>query len=163
VALLGPNRAGKSTTLRMLTTLLAPTSGSATVAGLDVTADPDCVRRRIGYVGQGNGASRWHRVRDELLSQGRCYGLGRAGSRKRADELLASLELEPRTRRYVVTLSGGQRRRLDVVLGLVYRPKLLFLDESSTGLDPHSRGSLWEHFLRLRRARDHHLPDHPLP
>ena len=151
VALLGPNGAGKSTTLRMLTTLLAPTSGTATVAGLDVVADPDGVRRRIGYVGQGNGAGHWHRVRDELLSQGGCYGMGRSASRKRADELLASLELEPLAKRYVATLSGGQRRRLDVALGLVHRPRLLFLDEPSTGLDPHSRANLWEHILRLRK------------
>lgn len=150
VALLGPNGAGKSTTLRMLTTLLAPTTGSATVAGLDVTADPDGVRRRIGYVGQGNGAGRWQRVRDEPLSQGRCYGLGRMASRKRADELLASLELEPLAKRRTASLSGGQRRRLDVALGLVHRPKLLFLDEPSTGLDPHSRANLWEHILRPR-------------
>jgi ABC-2 type transport system ATP-binding protein len=147
VALLGPNVAEKSTTLRMLTTLLAPTTGSATVAGLDVTADPDGVRRRIGYVGQGNGAGHWQRVRNELLSQGRCYGLGRMASRKRADELLASLE--PLAKRHTASLSGGQRRRLDVALGLVHRPKLLFLDEPSTGLDPHSGANLWEHILRL--------------
>jgi ABC-2 type transport system ATP-binding protein len=148
VALLGPNVAEKSTTLRMLTTLLAPTTGSATVAGIDVTADPDGVRRRIGYVGQGNGAGHWQRVRNELLSQGRCYGLGRMASRKRADELLASLE--PLAKRHTASLSGGQRRRLDVALGLVHRPKLLFLDEPSTGLDPHSGANLWEHILRLR-------------
>lgn len=150
VALLGPNGAGKSTTLRMLTTLLVPTSGSATVAGLDVTADPAGVRRRIGYVGQGNGASHAQMVRDELLSQGRCYGLGRSGSRKRAGELLASLDLEPLADREVATLSGGQRRRLDIALGLVHRPELLFLDEPSKGLDPQNRANLWEHILRLR-------------
>jgi ABC-2 type transport system ATP-binding protein len=151
VALLGPNGAGKSTTLRMLTTLLPPTSGTATVAGCDVARDPAGVRRRIGYIGQGNGASHAQRVRDELLSQGRCYGLSRAESRQRTDELLATLDLEPMARRGAGTLSGGQRRRLDIALGLVHRPKLLFLDEPSSGLDPHNRANLWEHILRLRR------------
>jgi ABC-2 type transport system ATP-binding protein len=151
VAFLGPNGAGKTTTLRMLTTLLAPTSGSATVAGRDVRADPAGVRRRIGSIGQGNGAGHAQRVRDELLTQGRCYGLSHTESQRRADELLASLDLEPLAARTVATLSGGQRRRLDVALGLVHRPELLFLDEPSTGLDPHNRANLWEHILRLRK------------
>ncbi len=151
VAFLGPNGAGKSTSLRMLTTLLPPTAGSATVAGYDVLTDPVGVRRRIGYVGQGNGAGQGHRVRDELITQGLCYGLSRAESQKRADELLASLELEPLAKRAAMTLSGGQRRRLDVAIGLVHRPQLLFLDEPSTGLDPHNRAKLWEHILRLRK------------
>jgi ABC-2 type transport system ATP-binding protein len=151
VALLGPNGAGKSTTLRMLTTLLPPTAGTASVAGCDVRADPAGVRRRIGYIGQGNGAGHGQRVRDELLTQGRCYGLSHAESRRRADELLATLDLESLAARGVGTLSGGQRRRLDIALGLVHRPELLFLDEPSTGLDPHNRANLWEHILRLRK------------
>jgi ABC-2 type transport system ATP-binding protein len=151
VAFLGPNGAGKSTTLRMLTTLLPPTSGTATVAGCDVRADPAEVRRRIGYIGQGYGASHAQRVRDELISQGRFYGLSRAESRQRADELLATLDLEALSMRGASTLSGGQRRRLDIALGLVHRPELLFLDEPSTGLDPHNRANLWEHILRLRK------------
>ncbi len=151
VAFLGPNGAGKSTSLRMLTTLLPPTSGAATVAGHDVLRDPAGVRRRIGYVGQGNGAGQSHRVRDELVTQGRCYGMNGLTANQRADELLAMLELEPLAKRTVSTLSGGQRRRLDVALGLVHRPDLLFLDEPSTGLDPHNRANLWEHILRLRR------------
>jgi ABC-2 type transport system ATP-binding protein len=151
VALLGPNGAGKSTTLRMLTTLLPPTSGSATVAGCDVRADPAGVRRRIGYIGQGNGAGHAQRVRDELLTQGRCYGLSRGESQQRADELLATLDLEALAARGVGTVSGGQRRRLDIALGLVHRPELLFLDEPSTGLDPHNRANLWEHILRLHK------------
>ncbi len=151
VAFLGPNGAGKSTTLRMLTTLLPPTSGSATVAGIDVTENPAGVRRRIGYIGQGNGAGHAQRVRDELVNQGRCYGLGRAESRKRAGELLATLDLESLANRTVATLSGGQQRRLDIALGLVHRPELLFLDEPSTGLDPQNRANLWEHILRLRQ------------
>ena len=151
VAFLGPNGAGKSTTLRMLTTLLEPSAGTATVAGCDVRADPAGVRRRIGYIGQGNGAGHAQRVRDELVCQGRCYGLSFAESRRRADELLATLDLEPLAARGVATLSGGQRRRLDIALGLVHRPELLFLDEPSTGLDPHNRANLWEHILRLRK------------
>ncbi|MGV9771484.1 ATP-binding cassette domain-containing protein [Streptosporangium sp. NPDC003464] len=150
VAFLGPNGAGKSTSLRMLTTLLPPSAGSATVAGCDVLTDPAGTRRRIGYIGQGNGAGENFRVHDELVTQGRCYGLPRAESHRRAGELLAALNLETLAKRPAGTLSGGQRRRLDVALGLVHRPELLFLDEPSTGLDPHSRANLWEHILRLR-------------
>ncbi len=150
VAFLGPNGAGKSTSLRMLTTLLAPTAGTAVVAGCDVRTDPAGVRRRIGYVGQGNGAGHAFRVRDELTDQGRAYGLSRPDARARTQELLGALELEALADRRVSTLSGGQRRRLDVALGLVHRPGLLFLDEPSTGLDPQSRANLWDHVLRLR-------------
>ncbi|WP_433703680.1 ATP-binding cassette domain-containing protein [Prescottella equi] len=152
VALLGPNGAGKSTTLRMLTTLLDPTAGRAEVAGFDVTADRDEVRRRIGYVGQGSGAGHNQRVRDELVTQGRCYGMTRQASDARANELLAALDLDDLATRKVSTLSGGQRRRLDIALGLVHRPPLLFLDEPTTGMDPQSRANLWDHILRLRES-----------
>ncbi|MDV6232836.1 ABC transporter ATP-binding protein [Rhodococcus cerastii] len=151
VALLGPNGAGKSTTLRMLTTLLAPTSGSARIAGFDVGEDRDRVRRSLGYVGQGNGAGHNQRVRDELVVQGQCYGMTRRRSGSRADELIEALELGELATRTVSTLSGGQRRRLDIALGLVHRPPLLFLDEPTTGMDPQSRANLWDHILRLRR------------
>lgn len=151
VAFLGPNGAGKSTTLRMLSTLLQPSSGSAKVAGVDVAADPVEVRRRIGYIGQGNGAGHFHRVRDELVNQARSYGQEPRTARARADELLQTLDLSELATRTVSTLSGGQRRRLDVAMGLVSRPRLLFLDEPSTGMDPHNRANLWEHILRLRR------------
>lgn len=150
VAVLGPNGAGKTTTLRMLTTLIRPTSGTATVAGHDVVAEPDAVRHRIGYVGQGNGAGHAQRVVDELSSQGRIHGLDRRTARRRADELLDSLELSAQRTRKVSDLSGGQRRRLDVAMGLVHAPSLLFLDEPSTGLDPHNRANLWDHVLRMR-------------
>lgn len=150
VALLGPNGAGKSTTLRMLTTLLQPTSGGARVAGYDVCAEPAEVRRHIGYIGQGNGAGHAQRVLDELLTQGRAYGLSHAESRQRADELLVSLNLDSLATRSVATLSGGQKRRLDIALGLIHHPPLLFLDEPSTGMDPQNRANLWEHILRLR-------------
>jgi ABC-2 type transport system ATP-binding protein len=151
VAFLGPNGAGKSTSLRMLTTLLPPTSGTATVAGLDVLSDPAGVRHRIGYVGQGNGAGQGHRVRDELVTQGRCYGLSGTEAGKRADKLLKTLDLEPMAKRATMTLSGGQRRRVDIALGLIHHPQVLFLDEPSTGLDPHNRANLWEHILRMRQ------------
>ncbi|WP_028649282.1 daunorubicin resistance protein DrrA family ABC transporter ATP-binding protein [Nocardiopsis sp. CNT312] len=151
VAFLGPNGAGKTTSLRMLTTLLPPTSGTATVAGCDVLADPAGVRRRIGYLGQGNSASSALRVLDELVTQGRAYGLNRSEARARADQLLAALELESLTKRTVGTLSGGQRRRLDIAIALIHEPELLFLDEPTTGLDPQSRANIWDHILRLHK------------
>ncbi|GAA2859510.1 ABC transporter [Actinoplanes cyaneus] len=151
VALLGPNGAGKSTTLRMLTTLIPPTAGSAEVAGLDVVTRQRDVRRRIGYIGQGNGAGHSQRGRDELISQGRAYGLGVRQARTRAAELIDSLGLGEVADRTVSTLSGGQRRRLDIAMGLIHSPELLFLDEPSTGLDPQNRANLQEHIVALRR------------
>ena len=150
VAFLGPNGAGKSTTLRMLTTLVSPTSGTAIVAGHDVEREPAAVRRQIGYIGQGNGAGHYHQVRDELVVQGRAYGLGWRDAGRRADELLAALQLDAMAKRTAGTLSGGQRRRLDIAMGLVHAPRLLFLDEPSTGLDPQNRANLWEHVLGVR-------------
>lgn len=150
VAFLGPNGAGKSTSLRMLTTLIPPTSGTARVVGHDIRADAAGVRARIGYVGQLTSGSFSQRVRDELLSQGAFYGMTRRDSIRRADELIESLDLGSFAHRSVQQLSGGQKRRLDVALGLMHAPPLLFLDEPSTGLDPQSRANLWEHILRLR-------------
>ncbi|MET0695496.1 MAG: ATP-binding cassette domain-containing protein [Propionibacteriaceae bacterium] len=150
VALLGPNGAGKSTTLRMLTTLLPPTSGTAEVAGASIVDDPAEVRRRIGYIGQGNAAGHSYRVQDELVMQGRFYGMNKSDSVVRAQELLESLDLAGLKKRGVGTLSGGQRRRLDIAMGLMHRPALLFLDEPSTGMDPHNRANLWEHITRMR-------------
>jgi ABC-2 type transport system ATP-binding protein len=150
VAFLGPNGAGKSTTLRMLTTLLLPTSGTAEVVGRDVERDPGGVRRRIGFIGQGNGAAHNQRVRDELVVQGRIFGLGRAEARARSDELLAALDLTELAGRAVSSLSGGQQRRVDIALGMVHRPELLFLDEPSTGLDPQNRANLAGLIERLR-------------
>ncbi len=150
VAFLGPNGAGKSTTLRMLTTLLPPTSGRAVVAGRDVASDPAAVRLRIGYVGQRTSAGENFRARDELVTQGRAYGLSTRDASRRADEVLDLFDLTPLATRTPGTLSGGQRRRLDLALGLVHRPALLFLDEPTTGLDPTSRAEVWRHILRLR-------------
>lgn len=152
VAFLGPNGAGKSTTVRMLTTLLPPTAGEAIVAGSDIRHDPAGVRRRIGYVGQGTSGGHTQRVRDELHAQGAFYGMGRRETRARAAELVESLELGQVANRQVQSLSGGQKRRVDIALGLIHRPELLFLDEPSTGLDPHSRANLWEHIVELRRT-----------
>lgn len=152
VAFLGPNGAGKSTSVRMLTTLLPPSSGSARVGGHDVVAEPAAVRRQIGYVGQGSGAGQYHKVRDELVTQGKAQRMSAGAAGKRADELIGMLELTGLEARTGTTLSGGQKRRLDVALGLMHSPKVLFLDEPSTGLDPHSRANLWEHIIRLRKA-----------
>jgi ABC-2 type transport system ATP-binding protein len=151
VALLGPNGAGKSTTLRMLTTLIPPTSGTARVAGHDVVRGQREVRRRIGYIGQGNGAAHSQRGRDELISQGRAYGMKVADARRRAAELIDSLDLGEVADRTVSTLSGGQRRRLDIAMGLIHAPELLFLDEPSTGLDPQNRANLQQHIVALRK------------
>lgn len=151
VAFLGPNGAGKSTSLRMLTTLIPPTSGTARVVGHDIRRDPAAVRARIGYVGQLTSGSFAQRVRDELLSQGKFYGMSTRDSISRADELIDSLDLGSFANRAVQQLSGGQKRRLDVALGLMHAPPLLFLDEPSTGLDPQSRANLWDHILELRR------------
>lgn len=150
VAFLGPNGAGKSTSLRMLTTLLPPTSGAARVVGYDILTHPAEVRARIGYVGQLTSGSFAQRVRDELISQGAFYGMGKAAARVRADELVESLDLAPFATRSVQQLSGGQKRRLDIALGLMHAPPLIFLDEPSTGLDPQSRANLWQHILDLR-------------
>jgi ABC-2 type transport system ATP-binding protein len=150
VAMLGPNGAGKSTTLRMLTTLLPPTSGSALVAGASIVDDPAEVRRRIGYIGQGNAAGHSYRVLDELVMQGRFYGMHKSEAKQRAESLLGSLDLAGLRKRGVGTLSGGQRRRLDIAMGLMHSPRLLFLDEPSTGMDPHNRANLWEHITRMR-------------
>ena len=150
VAFLGPNGAGKSTTLRMLTTLLPPTSGHAQVAGADIARDPTTVRARIGYIGQGSGGGYSFRVVDELIGQGRFYGLNSVDAKARATELMRSLDLTGMEKRQVSSLSGGQRRRLDVALGLMNAPRLLFLDEPSTGMDPQNRANLWDHIRRLR-------------
>ena len=154
VAFLGPNGAGKSTTLRMLTTLLAPTAGSAEVAGYDVVTQRRAVRHNIGYVGQGNGAGHTQRGRDELVSQARAFGMSRVDARRRAEELLAAFDLTEHAGRPVSTLSGGQRRRLDVAIGLVHTPSLLFLDEPSTGLDPQNRANLQQQIERLHAEQN---------
>ncbi|MEV0185820.1 ATP-binding cassette domain-containing protein [Streptomyces sp. NPDC050625] len=150
VGFLGPNGAGKTTTLRMLTTLLRPTAGKAVVAGCDLLNNPRGVRRRIGYVAQGSGCSPESTVEEELRIQGRLHGLSKSNAIERGAELVGQLDLLGLERRQTRTLSGGQRRRLDIALGLVQMPELVFLDEPTTGLDPQSRAHLWERIRRLR-------------
>jgi ABC-2 type transport system ATP-binding protein len=155
VGFLGPNGAGKTTTLRMLTTLLRPTAGTATVAGADLLRDPLGVRRRIGYVPQAIGMTMGGTdpsclVLEELTDQAALYGIAPAEGAGRAAALIAQLDLAGLEKRLVKTLSGGQRRRLEIALGLVHRPPLVFLDEPTTGLDPQSRSNLWQHIGRLR-------------
>jgi ABC-2 type transport system ATP-binding protein len=147
---LGPNGAGKTTTMRMLTTLLPIESGSASVAGHDVARQPGLVRARIGYVSQLGGADGLATGRENLILQGRLYGGSLDEVRRRAELVMATLDITEFADRRVRTYSGGQRRRLDVALGIVHEPDVLFLDEPSTGLDPQNRANLWEHILRLR-------------
>jgi len=147
---LGPNGAGKTTTLRMLTTLLTPTSGTATVAGHDLVRDPAGVRRRIGYVAQSGGVDPAVSVREELVTQARLYRTPKAEAHSRAEELADALGLTELLGRRCAALSGGQRRRLDIAMGLTHRPEVLFLDEPTTGLDPGSRADLWDLVRRLR-------------
>jgi len=147
---LGPNGAGKTTTLRMLTTLLPIDGGSATVAGFDVRSAPDRVRSRIGYVSQLGGSDDLATGRENLVLQGRLYGDEVGAVKRRAGELIGLLDLEEFADRRVMTYSGGQRRRLDVALGIIHGPEVLFLDEPSSGLDPQTRANLWEHVGALR-------------
>jgi ABC-2 type transport system ATP-binding protein len=146
---LGPNGAGKTTTLRMLATLLPPSGGTAMVAGCDLLKQPGQVRERIGYVGQAGGSDREIMGRTELVFQGRLYGMSLAAAKKRAADLISMLELEVCADRKVATYSGGQKRRLDIGLGLVHDPQLLFLDEPTTGLDPQSRARVWDEVRRM--------------
>ncbi|MFI1033215.1 ATP-binding cassette domain-containing protein [Streptomyces sp. NPDC020951] len=147
--LLGPNGAGKSTAVKILTTLARPDSGSAVVAGHDVLRHPDRVRRAIGVVAQNSGADPVATGRDNLRLQGRLYGVQGAALDRRVDELLERFALAEAARRPVKGYSGGMRRRLDVALGLVHRPEVLFLDEPTTGLDPQARTAMWEEIGRL--------------
>ena len=153
VGLLGPNGAGKTTTQRMLATLLTPTAGEATVAGCDLRRDPIGVRRQLGYVSQSGGTNPAAKVDEELVTQAELYGLSRAAGRARAKQLREVLDLADLGDRLIKTLAGGQRRRLDIALGLVHEPKLVFLDEPSTGLDPQTRANLWTH-IKMLRDRD---------
>jgi ABC-2 type transport system ATP-binding protein len=147
--LLGPNGAGKSTTVKILTSLARPDSGQARVEGVDVLARPGQVRHMIGVVAQRSGADPTATGRENLILQGRLYGLRGASARARADELLAHFGLTEAAGRLVRTYSGGMQRRLDVALGLIHRPAVLFLDEPTTGLDPESRTAMWQEIARL--------------
>jgi ABC-2 type transport system ATP-binding protein len=147
--LLGPNGAGKSTTVKILTTLSRADSGEARVAGLDVVRDAALVRRSIGVVGQRPGLDPEATGRENLEMQAEIYGMRGAARRERVDELLDRVGLAEAGGRLAKTYSGGMQRRLDVALGLVHRPKVLFLDEPTTGLDPEARAELWREIERL--------------
>jgi ABC-2 type transport system ATP-binding protein len=150
VGFLGPNGAGKTTTLRMLTTLLDPTAGEATVNGYDLRRDAVNVRRTIGYVGQAGSSYPEAVVIEEIVDHARLYGIDKQVATASALELFGKLDLDGLERRQVRSLSGGQRRRLDIAMGLVHQPPLVFLDEPTTGLDPQARANLWEHIRSLR-------------
>jgi ABC-2 type transport system ATP-binding protein len=155
VGFLGPNGAGKTTTLRMLTTLLRPTAGTATVAGADLIGNPLSVRKQIGYVPQAigmtlGGTDPACTLAEELRDQAALYRMPAADAAERIGELIARFGLSGLEKRQVKTLSGGQRRRLEIALGLVHSPPLVFLDEPTTGLDPQSRNNLWDHIRGLR-------------
>ncbi len=153
VGFLGPNGAGKTTTLRMLTTLLRPTSGTATVAGYDVVKEAAQVRRSIGYVSQSGSTGGTARAGDEVMDHGMLYGLTSAQAKARGQLLFDQLELDGLWARQPKTMSGGQRRRLDIAMGLIHEPTLVFLDEPTTGLDPQARANLWTHIADLRSRR----------
>jgi ABC-2 type transport system ATP-binding protein len=153
VGFLGPNGAGKTTTLRMLTTLLEPTAGTATVAGCDLIADPVGVRRRIGYVSQSGSTYPDARAGEEVVDHARLYGMSTSEATERGRRLFRELDLDGLWERQPKTMSGGQRRRLDIAVGLVHVPELVFLDEPTTGLDPQARANLWTHIQALREER----------
>jgi ABC-2 type transport system ATP-binding protein len=148
-ALVGPNGAGKSTTVKILTSLAIPDAGSALVEGIDALASPAAVRRVIGVVGQRSGADPGATGRENLILQGHLFGLRTKEAKRRADELLERFGLAPAAGRFVRGYSGGMQRRLDVALSLVHQPRVLFLDEPTTGLDPDARAAMWQEISRL--------------
>jgi ABC-2 type transport system ATP-binding protein len=149
--LLGPNGAGKSTTVKILTTLSRPDAGSARVAGHDVLADPVGVRHAIGVVGQKHGLDREATGRENLVLQGELYGITGDALKRRVAESLERFGLADAADRQAKTYSGGMQRRLDVAMGLIHRPQVLFLDEPTTGLDPEARAQMWGEIERLAR------------
>ena len=149
---LGPNGAGKTTSLSMLTTLLVPTGGDATVVGFDLLKEPEKIREYIGYVSQSGGVDMSANAEDNLILQARLHGASGDVAKKRASELIKQFELSEFAERKTTSYSGGQKRRLDLALGMVHRPKLIFLDEPTTGLDPQSRAHFWEEIRRVKTA-----------
>ena len=148
-ALLGPNGAGKTTTVRILTTLSRPNAGLARVAGFDVARAPGMVRRQIGVVSQQSGVFPAATGRENLVLQGRLFGLSGRVLADRIDQLLGVVGLTDAADRDVTTYSGGMTRRLDIAIGLIHRPRVLFLDEPTTGLDPEVRVAIWDEIRRL--------------
>jgi len=148
---LGPNGAGKTTTLQMLTTVLSPTSGDAKVAGFDLLKEPQKIRERIGYVSQAGGADTSTNAFENLILQARLYGATREVAENRANELVERFQMTEFAKRKVTSYSGGQKRRLDLALGTVHQPELIFLDEPTTGLDPQSRAYFWEEIKKISK------------
>ncbi len=151
-ALLGPNGAGKSTAVRVLVTLTLADHGVASILGRNVRREQNAVRRTIGYVPQDSGVDQFGTGRENLMLQGRVQGMGGRELRARVDELLELVGIADAADRIVKNYSGGMRRRLDIALGLVHRPRVLFLDEPTTGLDPEARVAMWEEVSRLAQA-----------
>ena len=152
--LLGPNGAGKSTLIRMLTTLMAPTEGSASVAGADIVTQSDVVRRAIGVIPQALTSDPELSVEENLVIFARLYGVPRDRRRRLIDELLEAVQLSDWRDKPVKQLSGGMRRRVEIARGLVHEPRIFFLDEPTTGLDPVSRSAVWEMLQKIKAARD---------
>jgi ABC-2 type transport system ATP-binding protein len=148
---LGPNGAGKTTTLRMLTTLLKPDGGEISVAGIDIQKEPHKVRKFIGYVSQAGGSDRSATGREDLILQGRLCGMNAPEAKERAREIIELFALEHCADRFIQTYSGGEKRRLDIGLGVMHRPQVLFLDEPTVGLDPQNRANLWNQLRRLNQ------------
>lgn len=148
---LGPNGAGKTTTLQMLTTLLTPTSGEAVVVGYDLLQHPQKIRENIGYVSQEGGADSSANAIENLVLQARLYGATKQTAEKRTAELIEQFQLSEFAGRRVTSYSGGQKRRLDLALGIIHKPDLLFLDEPTTGLDPQSRAHFWGEIKRIKK------------
>lgn len=147
--LLGPNGAGKTTTMRMLCTLLTPSEGQASIMGLDLVHQQAEIRKNIGYIGQKGGLEHRSTGRENMILQARLYGMSASEAEKRTDILLGELQLGEFANRKVKTYSGGQRRIFDLASGIVHHPKILFMDEPTTGLDPQSRSHVWEATRKL--------------
>jgi ABC-2 type transport system ATP-binding protein len=152
--LLGPNGAGKSTLIRMLTTLLTPTSGSARVNGFDIVSDPDGVRKSIGVIAQAMTSDLELSVKENLVIYAKLYGVAREKRERIIKELLEAVELTQWADKPVKNLSGGMRRRVEIARGLVHEPRIFFLDEPTTGLDPVSRVAVWEMLQNVKAHRD---------
>ena len=150
---LGPNGAGKTTTISILTTLLSPTSGAAHIEGLDVRTQSNDVRRKLGLVFQKSTADEELTGRENMVIEAGLYGLSAAEVRDHINDLLAQMDLSQSADRFVKTYSGGMRRRLELAVGLVHRPKLIFLDEPTLGLDPQGRAGFWRYIRHLRESK----------
>lgn len=149
--LLGPNGAGKTTTMRMIATLITPTAGTVEVAGFDLATQAADVRKTIGFVSQTGGLERSFTGRENLVLQGELYGLSRKDAGKCADELIDRMDASAFANRKVETYSGGQKRILDLAVGIVHKSKILFLDEPTTGLDPKNRAHVWAEVERMQK------------